>query len=93
MFRFKIDVLAALKDAGYTSYQVKSNSYIGSDVFRKIRKGQADFHLSTLNKICNLLEMQPGDVIEWVQDEDEMQAANDARRKPRTTRKAEEPGE
>lgn len=75
MVRFKIDVIKALKDAGYTSYQVKQNNYIGGMAFSRMRNGSIDISMETLNRICNLTGLQPGDILEWIPTEEESERA------------------
>lgn len=96
MIRFKIDVAAALKAAGYTSYQAKKNAYLNPATYNNICKGDASISAETIGKICNLTGLQPGDFLEWIHTEEELERAAKVKkgpRKKRTTRKAEEPGE
>ena len=67
MFRFKIDVIAALKEKGYTSYALKQKGIIGQQTFQNIRGGHVP-GLKTMDYICNLLEMDIGDIIEHVRE-------------------------
>lgn len=96
MFRFKVDIAKVLKDAGYTSYQAKKNWYIDTNSWTKMSKGNADVSLEIIGRVCNLTGLQPGDILEWVPTEEELERAAEVKkgpRKKRTTRKAEEPGE
>lgn len=67
MIRYKIDVLSALKESGYTSYKIRKEKLIGEAQVQKIRQGEI-VSKETLNTICRLLEKQPGDLIEYVED-------------------------
>lgn len=62
--RYKIDVLAALKDAGYTSYKLRTEKLLGQATLTQIRRGEP---VSWLNiaRICELLNCQPGDILEY----------------------------
>lgn len=64
MLKYKIDVLAALKDLGYTSYRIRQEKLIGEAQMQKIRNGEIASK-ETLNKICELLNCQPGDFLEY----------------------------
>lgn len=74
MFRYKIDVMAAIKAAGYTTTQIKRGNYtdektlIGENAVNKIRHGQI-IGIKALDQLCTMLKCQPGDIIEWVDDE------------------------
>jgi len=65
---YKIDVLQALKDKGYTTYRLRHEKLLSESTLQKLRmnKGVAWENLETL---CKLLECQPADLIEYVEDE------------------------
>ena len=68
MFKFKIDVIEALREKGYTSYALKQRGIIGQQSFQNLRKGIVP-GLKTLDYICSLLDMDIGDVIEHEKEE------------------------
>ncbi len=69
MFRYKIDVLAALKAAGYTTYVLeKRDRLLPAATLQKLRSGNTKITLETLGVLCSLLECQPGDLVEWIRD-------------------------
>ena len=66
--RYKIDVLSALSAAGFTSYKLRKEKIMGESTRTKIRAGGLpSWH--ELNTICKLLKVQPGDIIEYVDDQ------------------------
>ena len=67
MFRYKIDVLQKLSDAGWNTYRIRKEKLISEPAVQKIRKGQM-VGISTLDAICSALNCQPGDVIEHVSE-------------------------
>ncbi len=67
MLKFKFDVLAALKDRGYTSYRIRQDRIFGESEAQKIRSGAIPSK-NVLNKLCELLDCQPGDLLEYVPD-------------------------
>ena len=67
-FRYKIDVLAALKGAGYTSYKIRQEGIINQTALQKLREGKM-IAWEQLNTICNLLQCQLSDIIEHIVDE------------------------
>ena len=71
MIHYKIDVLQALKEAGYSTYRLQKEKLISAGTVQKIREGDATLLIGTINVICNILGCQPGDVLEWVPDEKE----------------------
>lgn len=67
-FRYKVDVLAALKAAGFTTYKIRKEALINQTALQKIREGRM-IAWEQLNIVCRLLKLQPGDLIEYVEDE------------------------
>ena len=65
--RYKVDVIAALKDAGYNTNRIRKEKIMGESMLQKLRSGQM-VSWATLEVICALLKCQPGDVIEYVED-------------------------
>lgn len=63
-FKYKIDVIAALKDAGYTSYRIRQEQTINQTALQKLRNGQM-ISWEQLERICAALNCQPGDLIEY----------------------------
>ena len=71
MLKYKIDILEALKEKGYTSYKIRKNKIIGEAQMQKIRTGEIASK-ETLNTICRLLDCQPGDILEYIPDETDL---------------------
>lgn len=67
MLRYKIDILQALKNIGFTSYKIRKDKIIGEQQMQKIRTGEIASK-DTLNTICRLLNCQPGDILEYIPD-------------------------
>lgn len=65
--RCKVDVIAALSAAGYTSYRLRREKLMGESTRTKMRAGGLpSWH--ELDTICSLLNCQPGDLVEYVPD-------------------------
>lgn len=60
---YKIDILSALKSAGFSSYRLRRDKILGEAVIQKLRSGEG-VGWSTLETLCNLLSCQPSDIIE-----------------------------
>ena len=65
MFRFKVDVMAMLKAAGYSSTRLRREGILGEATMTKIRHREI-VSMNELHRICKILECQPGDLIEFV---------------------------
>lgn len=70
MIRYKIDVLKALKEKGYTASVIQKSKLLPGQTVTNIKEGKS-ITLDTLNKICIMLRCQPGDLIECVITDDE----------------------
>lgn len=66
--KYKVDVLAMLKNAGYNTNTIRKEKIMGEAMLQKLRSGQM-VSWTTLGTLCELLECQPGDLIEWVKKE------------------------
>lgn len=65
--QYKTDVIAALKEAGYNTGRIRKDKIMGEAMLQKIRSGQM-VSWATLETICDLLDCQPGDIIEFVRN-------------------------
>ena len=67
-FHYKVDVMAALKAAGYNTNRIRKDKIMGEAMLQKLRSGQM-VSWATLDTICGLLDCQPGDLIEFEKDD------------------------
>lgn len=70
MIRYKIDVLAELKKHGYNQTRIRKENLLPSQTVQNIRTGKS-ITLDTLNKICIMCKLQPGDVVEVIPTDEE----------------------
>ena len=74
MFIYKINVYRELTKQGWTNQLLKTTlaedgkPMLNSTILTKLRRGEM-VSLKTLDKICELLNLQPGDIIEYVSKE------------------------
>ena len=68
--KYKFNILAALKEKGYTSNKIRKEKIMSESTMQKFRTGEM---VSTDNiaRLCKLLDCQPGDILEYVPDENE----------------------
>nr|DAI28892.1 MAG TPA: Cro/C1-type HTH DNA-binding domain protein [Caudoviricetes sp.] len=65
--KFKIDVLLALKDAGYNTNRIRRENLLSQSTLQKLRDG-GQLSWSNIEAICKLLNCQPGDIMEYVEE-------------------------
>ena len=66
--RYKVDIMAELKKKGYSSTRIREEKLIGQSYLQQIRHSEM-VSWKTLDTICALLECQPGDLVEFVPEE------------------------
>ena len=62
---YKIDVLQALKKAGYNTNKLRKEKLLAEGVIQSLREGRS-ISFSNLEKLCELLQCQIGDIIEYI---------------------------
>ena len=68
--QFKIDVLAALKEKGITTYMIRKEKIMSESTVQKLRSGRG-LAWDNIETLCRLLECQPGDLLEDVEEQTE----------------------
>lgn len=65
MLTYKIDVIETLKESGYNSTRILKEGVISQSAMQKLRNGEM-VGIKTLAQLCELLDMQPGNIIKYV---------------------------
>ena len=65
--KYKIDILGALREKGYSTYKLRKEKLLAENTIQQLRNNDL---VSWVNiaRLCELLECQPGDIIEYVPD-------------------------
>lgn len=64
---YTFDILAKLKEAGYSTYKLRKDKILGEATIQKLRKGEL-VSWENISTICELLDCQPGNIIKYVPD-------------------------
>lgn len=75
MIKYKKDIISALKEKGYSTYKIKQEKIFNQSQLQQLRDDKL-LTQEALNRLCMLLECQPGDILEYVQDEIKSLQAN-----------------
>jgi len=59
-----------LKEKGLNSNKLRTRKLMGMSTLQKLRSG-GSINTVTINKICKMLNCQPGDIMEYVEDTEE----------------------
>ncbi len=69
MFVYKFKVLESLKASGYNTSRLRKEKLLGENAIQSLRRDEM-VGIIALEKICKLLDMQPGNIIKYVEDEE-----------------------
>lgn len=69
MFRYKIDVLEALKAKGFNTYRIRTEKLLNESALQSFRTGKI-VGIKSLDMLCNLLDCQIGNIIEYIKEEE-----------------------
>lgn len=58
-----------LKEKGYTTYKIRKDKLIGQATLTAIKNGTGGLDAKTLNRLCDVLDCQPGDLMEFKREE------------------------
>lgn len=64
---YKVDALSALKEAGYTTYQIRKNKLLSESTVQKLRE-KKPISWENIETLCRLLQCQPSDILEYIPD-------------------------
>ena len=65
---YKIDILAALKEAGYNTNRLRKEKLLSEGVIQSLRENKY-IALQNISKICELLNRQPADLLVYKKEE------------------------
>ena len=68
--QYKVDVLAELKKKGYSTARIREEKLIGQSYLQQLRHGDL-VSWKTIDTLCRLLECQPGDLVEYIEETQE----------------------
>lgn len=69
MIVYRIDVIESLKEYGYNSTRILREGLISQNSMQKLRRGEM-VGMRTLDKLCELMDMQPANIIKYVENEE-----------------------
>ena len=65
-------LFALLKANGINTTKIRRDKIMGQGTLTAIKKGTGGLDAKTLNKLCTLLNCQPGDIMEYIPDDNTM---------------------
>lgn len=67
--RYKIDILSALKNKGYSTTRIREEKLIGQSYLQQLRHDEL-VSWKTIDTLCRLLECNVGDIVEYVDEQE-----------------------
>lgn len=67
MLTYKINVIETLKESGYNSTKILKENIISQSAMQKLRNNEM-VGIKTLEQLCEILDMQPGNIIKYVNE-------------------------
>lgn len=68
MLHWRVNVLEELKEVGWYPHKIRTERLFGESTVQKMRRGQL-LSWAEFDRLCRVLGKQPGDLLEWVPDE------------------------
>ncbi len=65
--KYKIDIIAALKSAGYNTNTIRKEKLLSEGTLQSLREGKY-ISMDVISKICKLLNCQPGNILEYIDE-------------------------
>ncbi|MBD5140350.1 MAG: helix-turn-helix domain-containing protein [Oscillospiraceae bacterium] len=64
-------LFALLKEKGWNSTRIRNENLIGQGTLTNLRNGKGGLDHKTIDRICRVLDCQPGDIMEYVPENSE----------------------
>lgn len=61
-------LLKLLEEKGYTSYRIRKEKILGQATLTAIKNGTGGLDHRSIARLCEVLQCQPGDIMEYVSD-------------------------
>lgn len=71
MLKYKINIADALERKGFNTYKAKTSKLLSQNTLKKIKNKDTSISLESVNRICMILDMQPKDLLEYVEVKEE----------------------
>jgi putative transcriptional regulator len=59
-----------LEEKGWSTYKIRKEKLIGQGTLTALRNGTGGLDSKTISKLCEVLSCQPGDIMEYIPDEE-----------------------
>ena len=74
--QYKFDVLSALIEHGFNTTKLRREKILAESTIQSLRMGKI-VSIDNISRICEMLNCQPGDILEYVPDTEQSTAVAD----------------
>ena len=71
MLQYKLDIIKEPDKVGINTTVAKKTGIFGQATMKKFKEKDTSISLDNLNRLCAVLEMQPRDIIKYVETEED----------------------
>ncbi len=64
--KYKIDIVSALKEKGYTTYRIRKEKVLSESTLQKFRDGET-VSWENIERVCSILGCDIGDIVTYVE--------------------------
>lgn len=68
--KYRFNILEKLKSFGYNTNRLRQEKLLSESTIQKFRNGQM-VSTDNINNLCRMFDCQPGDILEYVPDDEE----------------------
>lgn len=71
MLVWKVDIMSTLREKGYIPHRMRVEKLFGEATIQKMRHGKL-VSWAEFDRLCKILNMQPGDLLKYTEDVQEV---------------------
>lgn len=71
MIKYKFDVYKKLNEIGINTTVARETGVFGQSTMKKLKEGDTAVSMEVINRLCCVLEIQPRDLIRYVETEED----------------------
>lgn len=71
MLIYKIDIIQELEKVGINTTVARNTGIFGQATMKKFKNKDTSISFDNLNRLCAVLEMQPRDIVKYIETEDD----------------------
>ena len=74
MIKYKIDIIKELEKVGINTTTARKTGVFAQVTMKKFKENDTSISLDNLNRLCCILEMQPRDIIKYIETDSDRES-------------------